>query len=104
LAFKYFKKAFDNAILNLEYLISKTKFWDRHRNKALNERQIKVLNKILDIGVDNFEGGLNTRKYVSMTKVSKATANRDISQLLKYEILTQVENSARRNVSYKINI
>jgi len=98
------KKAFDNAILNLEYLVSKTKFWDRHRNKALNERQIKVLNKILDIGVDNFEGGLNTRKYVSMTKVSKATANRDISQLLEYEILTQVENSAGRNISYKINI
>jgi len=39
-----------------------------------------------------------------MTKVSKATANRDISELLEYEILTQVENSAGRNISYKINI
>jgi hypothetical protein len=31
-----------------------------------NERQIKVLNKIFDIGIDNFECGLNTKKYITL--------------------------------------
>ena len=48
------------SLKNIEYLIQKTKFWDKYRSKALNERQIKVLNKILDVGNENFEGGLNT--------------------------------------------
>ena len=68
------KNAMQNALLNIEHLIQKTKFWDIHRNQPLNERQIKVLNKIFDVGIDNFEGGLNTKKYMAITKVSKATA------------------------------
>ena len=53
--------AMKQSLKNIEYLIQKTKFWDKHRSKGLNERQIKVLNKILDVGNENFEGGLNTK-------------------------------------------
>ena len=96
--------AMQNTLLNIEHLIEKTKFWDIHRNQLLNERQIKVLNKIFDIGIYNFEGGLNTKKYIALTKVSKATAIRDISELLKFECIKQIEGSAGRNVRYIISI
>lgn len=54
--------AMQQALKNIGYLIQKTKFWDYHRKQALNERQIKVLNKIFDMGVENFESGLNIKK------------------------------------------
>ena len=98
------KNAMQNALLNIEHLIQKTKFWDIHRNQPLNERQIKVLNKIFDVGIDNFEGGLNTKKYISLTKVSKATASRDISELIEFECIKQIVVTAGRNVRYNINI
>ena len=98
------KNAMQNALLNIEHLIQKTKFWDIHRNQPLNERQIKVLNKIFDVGIDNFEGGLNTKKYMAITKVSKATATRDISELIEFECIKQIVGTAGRNVRYNINI
>lgn len=98
------KNAMQNALLNIEYLIQKTKFWDIHRNQPLNERQIKVLNKIFDVGIDNFEGGLNTKKYMAITKISKATAIRDIAELIEFECIKQVDGTAGRNIRYIINI
>lgn len=98
------KNAMQNALLNIEHLIQKTKFWDIHRNQPLNERQIKVLNKIFDVGIDNFEGGLNTKKYMAITKVSKATASRDIAELIEFGCIQQIIGTAGRNVRYTINI
>jgi Fic family protein len=98
-----FNNAMQQALKNIEYLIQKTKFWDIHRKNALNERQIKVLNKILDMGSENFDGGLSTKKYISMTQVSKATAQRDITELLEFGCIEQIEGTAGRNVRYKIN-
>lgn len=97
------KSAMIDALKNIEYLVEKTKFWDVHRKQALNERQIKVLNKILDKGAGNFEGGINTKKYISLTKVSKATAVRDIAQLVEFECITQIEGTQGRNVRYRVN-
>ena len=98
------KNAMQNALLNIEHLIQKTKFWDIHRNQPLNERQIKVLNKIFDVGIDNFEGGLNTKKYMAITKISKATATRDISELIEFGCIKQIVGTAGRNVRYTIKI
>lgn len=56
------------------------------------------------MGSENFEGGLNTKKYISMTKVSKATAIRDISSLLDFGCIEQIEGTAGRNVKYKLKI
>jgi len=46
-----------------------------------NEK-IKVLTKMLDLASQNFEGGIHSKKYMAITKTSKATAVRDISQLV----------------------
>lgn len=62
--------------------LAKARFWLRHQATALNERQRKVLNRLLDAGPNGFEGGINTRKYVGMTKTSRATAYRELAELV----------------------
>jgi len=61
-----------------------------------------VLGKVLDKG--NFEGGINTKKYMSMTKTSRATAVRDINELLEYGCIVQIEGSLGRNVRYEVKV
>lgn len=87
---------------NLQYILQKTKFWDKHRDTELNSRQIKMINKVLDVGVDNFEGGINKRKYVAITKTSDRTAVRDLNDLIKKGCIQQDSNSKGRNVRYEI--
>jgi len=96
--------ALHNSKDNLEFILQKTSFWDRHRETVLNERQIKVLNKLLNVGIGNFQGGINTRKYAAITKVSKPTASREIKDLIEKKCLIQIADTAGRNISYDIAI
>ncbi len=88
----YFAKllitAQQNAISIINSSIKKTQFFDSYSNQ-LNKRQIKVLKKMFDMGGQDFKGGMTTRKYVSITKSSKATATRDLQELAKLNILQQ---------------
>ena len=56
------------------------------------------------MGNENFEGGFNTKKYISLTKVSKATAVRDITALVEFGCIKQIEGTQGRNVRYEINV
>jgi Fic family protein len=83
-------------------VLAKAEFWQYRNPMVINERQRKVVNRLLDAGKGGFEGGLTTRKYVSMTKVSRATAFREISDLLGKGLLHQ--NPAKgRSASYDLN-
>jgi Fic family protein len=62
--------------------LAKVRFWLRHQATVLNERQRKVLNRLLDAGPGGFEGGINTRKYMGLTKISRATAYRELADLV----------------------
>ena len=97
------KQSIEYTIGEIEKVVQKAKFWDRAREKVLNKRQIKVLNKVLDIDVVEFEGGLSTKKYAAIAKTSIPTAKRDISKLVEYGLIKQVEGSAGRNIKYTIN-
>ncbi len=82
-------------------VLAKATFWQRHSQVDLNARQRKVLNRLLDAGKGGFQGGLTTRKYLAMAKVSRATAFREISDLLERGLLAQ--NPARgRSASYEV--
>ncbi|WP_151899670.1 Fic family protein [Sulfurimonas hydrogeniphila] len=94
--------ALDDAQSKLKHITQKTAFWDKHKNDKLNARQIKVLNFILDIGVDNFKGYLSTKKYTKIADTTTPTASRDIAELVRLSCIRQVENSAGRNVRYVI--
>lgn len=71
----------------LETTLAKAGFWQRHAETVFGQRQRKVINKLLDAGPGGFEGDLTTRKYVSMTKVSRATAYREIADLVAKKVL-----------------
>jgi len=76
-------------------------FWKRHAKTAVSERQKKVLNRLLDAGKDGFEGGLSTCKYVGMTKISRATAWREIGDLLQKKMLRPLPGRGR-STAYEI--
>ena len=73
----------------------KVDFWNQHSQDELNERQRKVINRMLEAGQGNFTGGLTTRKYVSIAKTSRATAFREISDMLDKKILRQLSGKGR---------
>lgn len=95
----WFLECFERAIQRSDKIIgnvlAKADFWQEHAQAELNERQRKVLNRILNVGPGGFEGGLTTRKYVSMTKTSRATAFREISDMLDKRILHQLSGKGR---------
>ncbi len=79
----------------VENTLAKARFWLRHQAADLNERQRKALNRLLDAGRDGFEGGINTRKYMSLTKTSRATAYRELALLVEKGCLTPLGKGGR---------
>jgi len=102
---QWYVECYTRAVERAERLIAdvltKATFWQRHSQVDLNARQRKVLNRLLDAGKGGFQGGLTTRKYVAMAKVSRATAFREISELLEKGLLTQ-NPALGRSVSYEV--
>lgn len=83
-------------------VLAKDSFWKYFSQTALSDRQRKVVNVLLNAGKDEFEGGLTTRKYSSIAKVSRATAFREITNLVEKKVILQ--NSSRgRSTSYDLN-
>ncbi|PIU41038.1 MAG: DUF4172 domain-containing protein [Candidatus Omnitrophica bacterium CG07_land_8_20_14_0_80_42_15] len=76
-------------------VLTRVDFWNQHAQTLLNERQKKVINRILEAGYGNFTGGLTTRKYVSVAKTSRATAFREIADMLDKKILHQLPGKGR---------
>ncbi|MBI5326994.1 MAG: Fic family protein [Deltaproteobacteria bacterium] len=93
--FACFSRATERSEKILSIVFDKAGFWNKHAGTPLSERQKKVANRLLDAGRDGFEGGLTTRKYVSMAKVSRATAFREIEQLLQSGILRRRPGGGR---------
>jgi len=100
--FKTLHKALLEAHQSLTYIIDKTKFWDKHKDSHLNARQTKVINKILDMGQENFQGGLSKKKYIILADTATTTASRDIADLLKKECIKQVVGTTGKNTRYEI--
>lgn len=81
--------------------LAKARFWLRHQVTSLNDRQRKVLNRLLDAGVAGFEGGITTRKYMSLTKTSRATAYRELAELVEKGCLVPT-GKAGRSSGYEV--
>lgn len=88
-------KAQNNAIQNIEFVLQKARFWDEHRHKLLNARQVKVINKMFAAGVEGFVHGMSAKKYMSIAGCSKATATRDLSDLVSKGCFVQLEGGGR---------
>ena len=83
----------------VEFTLKKAKFFDRFKSK-LNERQLKAINRMLEEGTEGFSGGMTTKKYISITKTSKATATRDLQVLA--ELGALLPEGKGRSVRYSL--
>jgi len=90
-----YKRAIDGSEKIIGHVLAKAGFWQAFGTLELNERQCKVVNRILEAGKGGFLGGLTTRKYVSLAKVSRATAFREISDMLDKKILRPMPGKGR---------
>ncbi|MEM1222713.1 MAG: hypothetical protein AAGH40_08105 [Verrucomicrobiota bacterium] len=84
-----------------DFVLKKTQFFDRFRAE-LNERQLKVIQRMLEAGPEGFEGGINARKYKNLTEISKATATRDLQELVVKGALLPI--GAGRSARYELNL
>ena len=89
------RRAVDPAQDTLEGVLTKARFWQRWAGTPLNERQVKLLNTLLD----GFEGKLTSSQWAAVAKCSSDTALRDINDLLARGVL-QKSAAGGRSTSY----
>lgn len=87
-------QAQDIAKGEVDFVLGKARFYDKFRDQ-LNERQAKVVARVFTEGRIGFEGGITAKKYQAITKCSRATATRDLTNLLEREGLVQLPGSGR---------
>jgi len=90
-------RAIDGAQAILGTILSKARFWEAIGDFPLNERQRRVLNRLLD----GFDGKLTTRKWAKLAKCSHDTALRDIAALVEGGILVRNPEGGR-STSYSL--
>lgn len=88
---EWFATQFAAACIRSERLIDqaleKARYWSAHAGDQFNDRQRKALKRLLDAGDGGFLGGLTADKYCKITGASKATATRDLADLLQKNAL-----------------
>lgn len=87
----------------IDFTLQKAKFFDRYRDR-FNERQRKVINRMLEEGPEGFEGGMNAGKYVRIAKTSKATATRDLQYLMEIGAFKRLGEAGGRSTRYQVNL
>lgn len=98
---KWFLNCLINSLKSTDMVLNrvlfKAEFWRKHSSTIINERQKKLLNKILH----GFEGKLTSSKWAKIAKCSKDTAIRDINDLISKDILKKEEGGGR-GTSYEL--
>jgi Fic family protein len=98
---KWFLSCLINALKSTDKILTKVllkaDFWNKHSKTIINERQKKVLNKLLD----GFEGKLTSMKWAKIAKCSKDSAVRDINDLINKDVL-QKESAGGRSTYYEL--
>ncbi len=90
-------RAIETADTILGFVLRKARLWQRINVKPVNERQRKVINRMLE----DWKGHMNTSKYAKLAKCSTDTALRDIRELLNRGILLKNEGGGR-STSYRL--
>ncbi|HKR46358.1 MAG TPA: Fic family protein [Paraburkholderia sp.] len=91
-------RAVDQAQITLDAVLAKARFWREWATTPFNERQVKLLNRLLD----GFDGKLTSGKWAAIAKCSSDTALRDINDLLTRGVLRKAGGGGR-STSYELN-
>lgn len=95
-------RAIENSSSLLERIMMKARFWKIFAQTPFSDRQIKVINRLLDAGPDGFEGGLKNKKYMGIAHTSRATAQRELADLVQKKILVRCPGGGR-SASYDLD-
>ncbi len=90
-------RAIDRAEATLAAVLTKARFWQHVGTVPLNDRQRRVLNRLLD----GFDGEWTTSKWAKIAKCSQDTALRDITGLVNHAILAH-SPAGGRSTSYHL--
>jgi Uncharacterized conserved protein len=97
----WFLNCLINALKSTDTILTrvffKAEFWQKHLDTPINERQRKLLNKLMD----GFDGKLTSSKWAKIAKCSKDSAVRDINDLIDKGIL-QKEAAGGRSTNYEL--
>jgi Fic family protein len=85
------QRALDSAQTALDGVLFKNRFWQHWAGTPMNERQIKLLNRLLD----GFDGKLTSSKWAAIAKCSPDSALRDINELLARGMLRRTAGGGR---------
>ena len=103
---KWFLECMNRAVLNsntlLEKIMIKARFWKEFAQVRLHERQTKMINRLLDAGMGGFAGGMKNKKYMGIAHTSRATAQRELADLVKKGILLKMPGGGR-STSYDLD-
>ena len=91
----------ENTLKRIDFLIEKTKFFDRFSTQ-INERQLKVVKRLFEAGYTGFKGGLSADNYKKIAKTSASTATRDLQDMTEKQIL--IKTGALKSTRYTLNI
>jgi Fic family protein len=94
-------KAQIEANNKIDYTLSKARFYQTHNDTPINDRQKIAIQKMFDAGKDGFDNGISASKYGNLVGCSKATATRDLSEMLKLGMFTRLPGEGR-NVRYAL--
>ncbi len=92
-------RAFEGAEATLASVMAKARFWERHRDAPLNDRQRTIINRLLN----GFEGKLTSSKWALLAKCSQDTALRDIDDLIARGVLAK-DAAGGRSTNYSLVI
>jgi Fic family protein len=97
----WFLNCLTNALKSTDSVLTrvlfKADFWQKHIDTAINDRQRRLLNKLMD----GFDGKLTSSKWAKIAKCSKDSAVRDINDLIEKKIL-QKESAGGRSTNYEL--
>lgn len=85
----------------IHFILKKAAYFEAFKEE-LNERELKVIQRMMQAGINGFEGGMSAKKYMKIADTSKATATRDLQHLLAIHAVTQVGSG--RSVRYELNL
>lgn len=98
------ERACDAATAHMQAAFALRRWWAeaQARLPALSDSQRKVLARLHSAGPEGFLGGMTTEKYVKLTGVSRATAWRELDELLERQLL--LRSGQGRGTRYALNV